>query len=203
MKRKGSYDYYLILATALVLFVISAVCIYGMFYFKFAQLQQMAPQLKAAYMERMNGVMAPFIIALILLLGICVPKRLLPVVWVNRVALFLLAIAAGLWFFQGGAVALLVVLVIAALLQSLVLGMAVAGNEHLYFEKKGYWTRVGSSAIHLGLIMFILDLFLYRYQPLHLFLFWVTTAATTVGMVNCFYAESLANWLLAKRVNSR
>lgn len=198
MKKKSSYDYYLILATALVLFAISAICIHGMFYFKFAQLQQMAPQLKIAYMERMNAVMTPFIIALILLLVICVPKRLLPVLWLNRFAALLAASGAGVWYFWGGAAALLAVLAVAALLQFVVLLLAIAGNQHLYFEKKGYWLRVGSSALHLGLILFILDLFLYRYQPLHLFLFWMTTAATTVGMVNCFYAEPLANWLREK-----
>ncbi len=201
MKRKSSYDYYLIVATAVVLFVISAVCIYGMFYFKFAQLQQMPPQLKTAYMERMNTVMAPFIIALILLLGICVPKRILPLLWLNRFGVLLLALAAGVAAFKGVAAALLAVLAIAALLQALVLALALAGNEQLYFEKKGYWLRVGSSAIHLGLIMFILDLFLYRYQTLHLFLFWVTTGATTLGMMSCFYAEPWANWLKAKGEN--
>ena len=41
MRGKSSYDYYLILATAVVLFVISAICIYGMFYFKLAQVQQL------------------------------------------------------------------------------------------------------------------------------------------------------------------
>ena len=90
MKRKSSYDFYLILATALVLFAISLISIYGMFYFKFAQIHQMAPALKITYMNRMNTVIAPFAVCLILLLGICVPKRLLPTAWLNRATLLLL-----------------------------------------------------------------------------------------------------------------
>ena len=78
MKRKSSYDYYLILATTAVLFIISVLCIYGMFYFKLAQVQQMAPAIKIEYMSRMNTMISPFLIGLILLLGICVPNRLLP-----------------------------------------------------------------------------------------------------------------------------
>ena len=77
-KRKGSYDYSLILATVGVLFGISVICIFGMFYFKIANIQQLPPMEKYIYMNRMNLAVAPFIITLILLLGICVPKRLLP-----------------------------------------------------------------------------------------------------------------------------
>ena len=73
---KHSYDYYLILATTVVLFIISAICIWAMFFFKMAQIQQMAPAVKVGYLEYMNSVVAPFVICLILLLGICVPKRL-------------------------------------------------------------------------------------------------------------------------------
>ena len=41
MKKKSSYDFYLVLATAAVLFIISVICVYGMFYFKLAQIHQM------------------------------------------------------------------------------------------------------------------------------------------------------------------
>ena len=94
MKHKSSYDFYLILATVLVLFAISLISIYGMFYFKFAQILQMEPAVKMAYMNRMNSFVAPFVIILILLLGICVPKRLLPAAWLNRITALLIIPAA-------------------------------------------------------------------------------------------------------------
>jgi hypothetical protein len=87
---------------------------------------------------------------------------------------------------------LLVILCAAALLQLLILVLALGGSGQLNFEKKGYWARVGSSLIHLGLVLFILDLFFHRQQGLHLLLFWITTGATVVGMLCCFYAETLA-----------
>jgi hypothetical protein len=190
--RAGSIDYWLILATVGVLFAVSVICVYGMFYFKLASLEQLPPQEKAAFMTMMNRAIAPFIIGLILLLGICVPKRLLPASWLNRFAVVLSVSAVALSAWQGITVALTAVLAASLMLQLVVLGMAVAGSRRLYFEKSGYWVRVGSSLIHLGLILFVLDLLLYRHLFLHLFLFWVTTGACVLGMLLCFYAPTAA-----------
>lgn len=199
MKPKRSYDFYLILATTLVLFIISVICIWGMFYFKLAHIQQLAPAMKGDYLERMNSVVAPFVICLILLLGICIPKRLLSTSWLNRFAVFLgiivLTVVVGFGIKRG----LLVVLVGAFGLQATVLVLAVAGSKQLHFEKKGYWMRVGSSLIHLGLILFILDLFLYRMQSLHLVLFWFTTVATTTGMGLCFYSSAVSRLVRGRK----
>jgi hypothetical protein len=203
MKRKGSYDYYLILATALVLFIISVVCIYGMFYFKIAQIHQMAPTVKVAYMDRMNTVIAPFLICLILLLGICVPKRLLPTAWLNRVTAILIVLVVAVSLVMGIKNGVLFILAAALILQTVVLGLALSGSKNLHFEKKGYWVRVGSSLIHLGLILFVFDLFFYKQQVLHLLLFWITTGATVIGMLFCFYAETVVRLIGSKSSSDR
>jgi len=199
MRGKSSYDYYLILATTVMLFLISAICIYGMFYFKLAQVHQLPVAEKIGYMDSMNTVMAPFLIALIVLLGICVPKRLLPTSWLNRFSVILVLLALVASFIWGIKVSLALVLIVSLALQVVVLFMALAGSKELNFEKKGYWMRVGSSLLHLGLILFALDLFFYRYQVLHLVLFWITTASTLLGMVFCFYADSFSR--LVKKKN--
>ena len=198
MQKKSSYDFYLILATTVVLGIISAVCIWSMFYFKMAQIHEMAPHVKIAWQNRMNTIVAPFIIALIVLLGICVPKRLLPTTWLNRFAVALVSVAFLTSLLLGVKTGLLVILVASLLLQLLVLAMAITGSEQLHFETKSYWSRVGSSLIHLGLVLFILDLFFYRQPALHLLLFWVTTGATVLGMICCFYADSVVK-LIRKR----
>ena len=199
MRGKGHYDYYLILATAVVLFVISVICIYGMFYFKLAQVHKLPVAEKVGYMDSMNTVMAPFLIALIVLLGICVPKRLLPTSWLNRFSVILVLLALVASFIWGIKVSLALVLIVSLALQVVVLFMALAGGRELNFEKKGYWVRVGSSLLHLGLILFALDLFFYRYQVLHLVLFWITAISTLLGMAFCFYAESFSR-LVKKKV---
>jgi hypothetical protein len=192
MQKKASYDFYLILATTVVLAAISAICIWAMFYFKMAQIHEMAPAAKIAWQNRMNSIIAPFIIGLIVLLGICVPKRLLPTVWLNRFAVLLITATALTSWLAGVKNGLLLILCASLVLQLVILVMALFGSGRLHFETKGYWARVGSSLIHLGLVLFILDLFLYRQQNLHLLLFWITTGATVLGMVFCFYAESMA-----------
>jgi hypothetical protein len=202
MRGKSSYDYYLILATTVVLFVISAICIYGMFYFKLAQVHQLPAAEKVGYMDSMNTVLAPFLIALIVLLGICVPKRLLPTSWLNRFSLVLVLLACAAGFIWGLKASLALVLMVSCVLQMVVLFMALAGSKELNFEKRGYWVRVGSSLLHLGLILFTLDLFFYRYQVLHQVLFWITTISVLVGMVFCFYAESFSRLVKKKGVAS-
>ncbi|MGM0682474.1 MAG: hypothetical protein ACQES8_09715, partial [Thermodesulfobacteriota bacterium] len=154
---RSELNFYLILATVVVLFIISVICLYGMFYFKFAELQNMAPDLKAVYMETMNTVISPFLIALILLLGICVPKRLLSTVWLIRFTFVLVLVAAAVAFTVNLKAGLVTVLIASLVLQFTVLGMALVGSEHLRFNKKGYWLRTGSSLIHLAIILFILD----------------------------------------------
>ena len=195
MAKKTSYDFQLILATTVVLAAISGICVAAMFQFKAAGIHLLPPEAKVAWQEQMNTIIAPFIIALIVLLGICIPKRLLPTSWLNRFAALLVAAAAFTgWRFgaQGG---LLLILGAALCLQLVVLILALAGSERLNFTKKGYWGRVGSSLVHLGLILFVLDIFFYRLPTLHLLLFWVTTAATTSGMICCFYAEEIVRIL--------
>jgi len=198
MKKKASLDFYLILATAGVLFVISAICIYSMFYFKMAQVQQMAPLVKAAYMENMNTIISPFLIVLILLLGICVPKRLLPANWLLLFTVLLAVASLGVSFVYGIKMGLVVVLIVSLVLQFVVLIMALGGSEWLNFTRKGYWVRTGSSLLHMGMILFVLDLFFYQHQGLHLILFWVTTGTVVLGMTFCFYADSVVG--LVKKV---
>ena len=199
MKFKSSYDFYLILGTTLVLFAISLISIYGMFYFKFAQIHQMAPAVKMSYMNRMNSFVAPFVICLILLLGICIPKRLMPTVWLNRVAVILIICAVFTGIFAGIKASLFLILGASLILQLIVLVLALGGSKNLHFHKKGYWVRLGSSLIHLGLILFVLDLLLYERKNLHLFLFWITTGTSVAGMMFCFYAESVVGFVTGKQ----
>ena len=191
-KRRESLDYYLILATVGVLFALSVICVFAMFYFKSVSVQQLPPLEKLVYLDRMNMVVTPFIIALILLLGICVPKRLLPARWLNWFGLLLGLGGIGVSVFWGVKIGLIVVLMASLALQLVVLVMAVAGSKRLHFEKSGYWVRVGSSLVHLGFILFVLDLLLYKHLTLHLFLFWVTTGSSVLGMLFCFYSQAVA-----------
>jgi hypothetical protein len=198
MKNKNTYDFYLIIATAVVLFVISLICIFGMFYFKLAMIHEMPPDIKVQYMEKMNEVLSPFIMCLILLLGICVPKRMLPVHWMNRFAVVLLICVFFISIVFSIKVGLVFILTASLCLQAVVLIMALGGSKKLNFEKKGYWVRSGSSLMHFGLILFTLDFFFYQNQSLHLILFWITSVTVVLGMIFCFYAEAIVRFVTGK-----
>lgn len=119
-------------------------------------------------------------------------------VWLTRFASVLVVSAAAASLFISLKAGLVTVLAISLALQSVILIMAVAGSEHLKFNKKGYWVRTGSSLIHIAIIIFVFDLFFYHYHQLHLVLFWVTTLAAVPGMLFSFYADGVAN--LIKRI---
>jgi hypothetical protein len=200
MKTKSPYDFYLILVTAIMLFIISAICIYGMFYFKLAQIHQMATPMKVAHMNHMNDVISPFLIGLILLIGICVPKRLLPTWWLHRFCVFLGVSGLAISLVFGIRSGLMFILMTSLVLQAAVLALAAAASKRVTFERKGYWLHVGSSLIHLGIILFVLDLFFYKRQTLHTCLFWITTVTVVLGMIFCFYSDRMAR--LIKKSNS-
>jgi len=185
--RKINLDFGLVLATVVVLGVISLICVGGMFYYRGAHIDQASTAVKEAWLLAMNRAVTPPLICLILLLAMCIPKRLLPRPWLWRLGGALGLISAIAFFAAGFRAALLVVLTVSVLLQTTVTMMAAAGSRHLSFARPGYWQRLGSSLIHLGLVLFVADLLLYRHHTLHLFLFWGLTAAIFIGLVFSFY----------------
>jgi hypothetical protein len=104
---------------------------------------------------------------------------------------------------MGGKQSLFFVLLISLWLQAVVMVLAAAGSQRLRFARKGYWLRLGSSCVHLGLILFVLDLFLYRHLDLHLWLFWLTTAATMIGMLLCFFSTGMARLFRSQPAGGR
>jgi hypothetical protein len=189
-----NYDFVLVLATVGVLFLISLLCVGGMFYFKWADLQSLGPMAEVAYQGRMNRLLAPLLVALLLVLGICVPKRLIPSRWLHAFVILLVLAALGVTLIWGWQNALLLVLLVSAALQAVVLFLIALGRR-LNFHCEGYWNRLGSSVTHLGLVLFCLDFLLLGYPSFHLGLFWSSVVCLFAGIVLSFYAEGLAGRL--------
>ena len=199
--RRFNYDFVLILATVVILFLISILCIGGMFYFKWAELQNVAPAIKMAFQEQMNNLLAPFLIALLLTLGLCIPRRLFPANWLYVFIILLGLTGLGATVVWGWHEALLWMLVISAALQGIILILVILGR-HLKFLCEGYWNRLGSSLIHMGLVLFCMDFFFLSHRNLHLGLFWISAICIFIGMIMAFYAEGMVKWL-RKRKDSR
>lgn len=72
------YDYYLIIVTVLILFSIGIVCIYGISYYNYLAV---SPEWTGTiqytkYIDDMNSYLYPFLVLLLISLGLCIPKRL-------------------------------------------------------------------------------------------------------------------------------
>jgi hypothetical protein len=88
--------------------------------------------------------------------------------------------------FRGVRFALGLVLGLSALLQTAILALVLAGAR-LRFAGRGLALRSGSSLLHLGTVLFTLDLVALQGSPWHIPLFWLSTALLTAGCVLTFY----------------
>ncbi len=185
--KKKNLDFVLVLATVVILGIISLICVGAMFYYRAAHLDQVSGAVKQAWLVTMNRTVTPPLILLVLILALCIPKRLLPRQWLWRLAAALAVAAVTAFLLSGFRAALLLVLSVSVLLETLVTILAAGNSRLLSFARPGYWQRLGSALIHLGLVLFVLDLLLYRYHSLHLILFWGVTATTFIGLLFSFY----------------
>jgi hypothetical protein len=182
------WDIILTLLTSLTLMFYGVLCLYGMFYYK---INSPAPGWSvAAYQQMMNRLATPLTILLILWLVLCIPKRLF-----SRRLLFgysaAIVTAAAVAYAVGGIVpALALALFLSALLQTLILILVLTGAR-LRFSRHGLAVRVGSSLIHLGFVLFIIDLVLWRGAAWHIPVFWVCTVFMTGGCLLTFYFPRL------------
>lgn len=183
--RRGiGWDLALVLLTAATLAGFGVLALWGMFHYKSHALR---PDWSVpAFQEMMNGLAAPFVVLLIVWLVLCIPKRLL-----SRRALLAYSAAvllAGLLAipFRGVRFGLGIVLAFSAALQAGILALVLAGAR-LRFAGQGLALRTGSSLLHLGVVLFTLDLVALQGSRWHIPLFWVATALLTAGCALTFY----------------
>jgi len=182
--RPVGWDLALVLLTAVTLAAFGVLALWGMFYYKS---QALRPDWSVpAFQEMMNRLAAPLVVLLIVWLVLCIPKRLL-----SRRALLgysagMLALGVAALPLGGVRFALGLVLGLSALLQTAILGL-VLGGARLRFAGRGIALRSGSSLLHLGIVLFTLDLVALQGSRWHIPLFWVATALLTAGCVLTFY----------------
>ena len=182
------WDIVLTLLTSLTLMFFGILCLYGMFYYKSGSTEQ--GWSVTAYQGMMNRLAAPIVIALIIWLVLCIPKRLFSkkVLFAYSAAVVAAACVAAI---VGGIVpALAFALVLSSILQAVILVLVFTGAR-LRFTRRGVAVRIGSSFIHLGFVLLILDIIILQGSPWHLPLFWVCTVLMTGGCAMTFYFPRL------------
>ncbi|MCX9010363.1 MAG: hypothetical protein OIN66_04490 [Candidatus Methanoperedens sp.] len=196
MKLKN-YDYYLIILTTLVLFAIGLVCIYGITYYNYLSANPAwtrTPQY-VQYIEDMNLYLYPFLILLLIALGLCIPKRLFEQDILVKLSAAMLTATLILMFLSGMETGMGFILAVTSGLQGIVLIMTIKKSRAIRFEREGYVVRLGSSLLHLGVVILVLNFVSLRENPLHISIFWSGTVLVIAGNVFSFYSGRIASFI--------
>lgn len=196
MKFKN-YDYYLIILTTLILFMIGAVSLYGITYYNYLAVDSewtMTAQY-SQYIDEMDSYLYPFLVLLLISLGLCIPKRLFEQDILLKFSAIILGMTVILTIFSNIETGLGFILTLVTVVQSVVLIMTIRKSKSIRFEKEGYIARMGSSLLHLGLVLIILNFVSLRDSPYHLSIFWIGVIFITIGNVFSFYPEKTASLL--------
>lgn len=196
MKFKN-YDYYLIILTTLILFMIGAVSLYGITYYNYLAVDSGWTNTAqySQYIDEMDSYLYPFLVLLLISLGLCIPKRLFEQDILLKFSAIILGITVILTIFSNIETGLGFILVLMTVVQSIVLIMTIRKSKSIRFEKEGYIVRMGSSLLHLGLVLIILNFVSLRDSPYHILIFWFGVIFITIGNVFSFYPEKTASLL--------
>jgi len=147
----------------------------------------------AEYVSAMNSVAAPQILALVVVMGLCVPKRLFSrrLLLGVSLAMIVAGAAAGLVTSRLG-IGLGVYLGLAAIIQAAVVVLTVAGVRGPSYLTEGRLTKTGSGLLHLGFIAFGIVVVSLQRSPFMLPVFSASALLVTVGTAMAFYADRLA-----------
>jgi len=142
------------------------------------------------FIHAMNAVAAPVVIALIVVMGLCVPKRLFARGMLVGVSAGMLAIGAASAAFAGSlATGLAVYLALSGLIQVAVVVLTLAGAGGLAYITEGRLAKAGSGLLHLGFIVFALAIVALQASPLMMPAFMLSGVLLTGGSVMSFYAR--------------
>lgn len=187
------YDYYLIVLTTLILFAIGIVCVYGITYYNYLAVTPGWTDTIGylRFIDDMNSYLYPFLVLLLISLGLCIPKRLFEQDILIKISGLVLVVTVILTFLLGMEKAMGFILAVIAGIQGIVLIMTFNKNRAIRFEKEGYLVRMGSSMLHLGIVILIFNFVTLRESQFHILIFWIGTIFVTAGNIFSFYPERM------------
>lgn len=195
--RRGSWDFTLMMASVAVLSALGVQSFLGTLYSWWAYRAVLDWESVGypAFLETMNAIAAPQVVALVLLLGLCVPKRVFErrVLVVASAALLGAGVAA--WAFTGSlADGLAAYVLLAGAFQAVVLALTIAGSPALTYLTEGRVVRIGSGLLHLGFLAFAYVVVALQDSTWMLPVFWFATMLLVAGSAMSFYARPLARF---------
>ncbi|HEX9093033.1 MAG TPA: hypothetical protein VF902_03535, partial [Coriobacteriia bacterium] len=190
--RRSTWDFTLMVATVGLLGALGVQSLAGTLYSWWAT-RTIAEWQQTGYpgfVDSMNAFAAPLLVALVVVMGLCVPKRLFERRALVGVSALLVLVGLGSWAATGRPTAgLAAYLLGACAIQIAVVVMTIAGAGSLAYLTEGRLTRAGSGLLHLGFILVALDIAALQGTAWFLPGFWVAFAATIGGSALSFYAR--------------
>ena len=190
-----TWDYALTVVTVILLATLGLQSLLGTFYAWWAL--STIPNWEAFgyydFVYVMNLIAAPQVVALVVVMGLCVPKRLLDQTALIIVSGVMLAIGLVAWAVTGSMQdGLATYLALAGLIQVAVVALTIAGTRGPSYMTEGRLVKTGSGLLHLGFIAFAYVVVALQNSAFMLPAFWVATLLTVVGTLMSFYADKLA-----------
>ncbi len=149
-----------------------------------------------SYPELMNRIAFPAVAALLIIVGLCIPKRVVPRNALARISAIILGFTIMLYVAKGIVWGLGFLLITAIGIQAVSLALTLLKRGRLIYEKEGFLVQLGSALLHLGIIVLIFNLALLKGHLLHIRIFWVSTALLLIGMLLSFYGKGIYTWKL-------
>lgn len=192
--RRTAWDFALMMATVVLLGALGVQSLVGTLYAWWAYRTQPGWETTGypAFVTAMNAVAAPLAVALVLVMGLCVPKRLFErrvLLWASILGV-VIGVGAGV-LARSVQIGLSFYLGFAALLQVAVVVLTVAGTGGLVYMSEGRIAKAGSGLLHLGFIMFALTVVAWQDSSLMLPAFIVSTLLLAGGSAMSFYARGV------------
>lgn len=194
--RQRVWDFWLTIVTVVVLAALGVQSFVGTGYVWWAE--RTMPRWEsgpgyAAYVELMNQIAAPLVLVLVLVMGLCVPKRLFSRRVLIAVSAAMVAAGAAAWAVTGAlGTGLALYLALAAIIQVAVVVLTVAGVRGPSYLTEGRLTKTGSGLLHLGFILFAIVVVALQRSTWMMPVFSAAAVLSIVGTALSFYASRLA-----------
>lgn len=196
LETKSRWDLALMIATLVLLGGLGIQSIVGTAYVWWAQRTQPAFMQTGygGYIDAMNAIALPQVVALIAVMGLCVPKRLFE--RRRLVAVSVAMVAAGVVFGaarQDAQEGFALYLALASLIQAAVVVLTIAGSQSLRILHVGRVAKVGSGLLHMGLLLFGLVVLALRQSSWMMPVFAVSALFISLGCALAFWPTMLGS----------
>lgn len=196
MNNKNSlgriYDFALTIFTVILLAAMGAVCFYGTIYsFNKSRINPDWAQTfdYYSYIYMMYMLTVPLLLILLLVMALCIPRRIIPRHFLLPISGAILFSALSIGLTVNVFTAISIVILFAAIVQIYVAYAVIRGSNYLVFEKQSNIEKLGSTFLHLGILILVLALTIFQAEFLHLTIFWISTGLITIGSSFIFYPE--------------